>query len=126
MATSQATKSVSVIAGAVLRIYRYVSLQADGKFDESGANALIDGICAEAAAADGDVFPMVVPDGAIVKVECGAAVTRGARLMSDAQGRAIDFVSGVGVGRGGIALDAGSAAGSIIRALFITDEDQVV
>lgn len=50
----------------------------------------------------------------VSRVLCGAAVTRGSKLMSDASGRVINFVAGAGNTMVGIALEAGAAANSII------------
>ena len=116
MATFQAAKTITVTAGAAVRIYRFVQLQSDGKYDEVGtAQARADGVAAQAAAADGDAFAMAVPDGGIVKIEAGAAVTQGAQAASDDQGRVIDHVTTAGNYIQGVALDAAAAAGEIIR-----------
>lgn len=126
MATYQAVKTVSRIAGSAITIYRFVVLAADSKYDHvAGAQGRADGISAEGVAADGDVFPMVVPDGTIVKVEAGAATTLGAYVASDASGRAIDAVSGAGNFRLGRMMKAAGAAGEIIEIQFMVDEDQV-
>ena len=62
---------------------------------------------------------------AIAKVEAGAAVTLLGTVQSDASGRAIDHVSGVGDWRLGKALDAASAAGEIIRVQLSRSLDEV-
>lgn len=119
MATYQNVETVTVTAGAAVRIYRFVQLQADGKYDEVGsAQARADGIAAGAAAADGDAFAMVIPNGGLVKVTAGAAVTRGAQIASDNQGRCIDHVTTAGNYILGTALEAASAAGEIITVQF--------
>ena len=126
MATSQNIQLVSVEAGSAVSIYRFVVLAAgDGKYDQvAGAQGEMDGIAAHDAA-DTEALGMVLPNGAIVKVEAGAAVARGAMVGSDASGRAITAVSGVGNYRAGKSLDAAAAAGEIIRIQFLKDEDQV-
>ena len=126
MATYQAVSTVSRVAGSAITIYRFVAFSsADSKYDHVGtAQARIDGISAEGVAADGDVFPMVVPNGAIVKVEAGAAVTLGGLVGSDTSGRAIDAVSTANNWTAGIALTAAAAAGEIIEIQFIVDRDQ--
>jgi len=44
MARAEAIKTVSVTAGAAVRLYRFVQAQSDGKFDEVGsAQARADG-----------------------------------------------------------------------------------
>ena len=125
MATFQRLSTLSVIAGAVVRLYRFVQLQADGKYDEVGvAQARADGVAAQAALADGDVFAMEpLPSGAIMKLEAGAAVTRGAQIASDNQGRAIAHVTTAGNYILGLALDAAAGAGEIIRVQLAQHQD---
>jgi hypothetical protein len=127
MATYQAVQTVSRVAGSAISIYRFVTFStADSKYDHVGTaqSVRIDGISAEGVAADGDVFPMVVPNGAIVKVEAGNAVTLGALVASDSSGRAIDSTSSAGNWTAGVALTAAAAAGEIIEIQFIVDRDQ--
>lgn len=126
MATYQAVSTVSRVAGSAISIYRFVAFASgDSKYDHVGsAQARMDGISAEGVAADGDVFPMVLPNGAIVKVEAGAAVSVGATVASDSSGRAITAVDSAGNWTAGIALTAAAAAGEIIEIQFIVDRDQ--
>lgn len=126
MATYQAVTTVSRVAGSAISIYRFVAFASgDSKYDHVGtAQARMDGISAEGVAADGDVFPMVVPNGSIVKVEAGAAVSVGATIGSDSSGRAITAVSTANNWTAGIALTAAAAAGEIIEIQFIVDRDQ--
>lgn len=126
MATYQAVQTVSRVAGSAISIYRFVAFASgDSKYDHVGtAQARMDGISAEGVAADGDVFPMVLPNGAIVKVEAGNAVSVGATVASDSSGRAITAVDSAGNWTAGIALTAAAAAGEIIEIQFIVDRDQ--
>lgn len=126
MATYQAVQTVSRVAGSAISIYRFVAFASgDSKYDHVGsAQARMDGISAEGVAADGDVFPMVLPNGAIVKVEAGDAVSVGATVASDSSGRAITAVSTANNWTAGIALTAAAAAGEIIEIQFIVDRDQ--
>jgi len=126
MATYQGVETVSRTAGSAITIYRFVAFStSDSKYDHVGtAQARMDGISAEGVAADGDAFPMVIPNGAICKVQAGAAVAVGASIGSDNTGRAITAVSGVGNFTAGIALTAAAAAGEIIEIQFIQDRDQ--
>lgn len=126
MATYQGVQTVSRTAGSAISIYRFVAFASgDSKYDHVGsAQARMDGISAEGVAADGDVFPMVIPNGAICKVEAGDAVSVGATVASDSSGRAITAVSGAGNWTAGIALTAAAAAGEIIEIQFIQDRDQ--
>lgn len=126
MSTYQSCRTISRIAGSAISVYRFVVLAAgDSKYDHVGvAQADLDGIAAESVAADGDVFPMVVPDGGIAKVEAGAPVSVGDTIGSDNVGRAITAVSGVGNFTAGKALTAAGAAGDIIEIQFLKDRDQ--
>lgn len=54
-----------------------------------------------------------------VKVQAGAAVTRGAEVTCDATGRAIDVVGTTGTKVIGIALEAAGAAGVFIEVLLL-------
>lgn len=56
----------------------------------------------------------------ITYITAGAAITRGARLMSDASGRVIAAAASAGsnVNTVGVALEAASAAGDVIRVLL--------
>lgn len=125
MTTSQNSVTISGEAGSAVAIYRFVAMAADGKYDYSAAQGRMDGVSASAAAADEDTIAIAIPNGSIVKMEAGAAVAKLATVASDATGRAITAVSGVGNYTGGIALDAASAAGEIIRVQFLVDLDQV-
>jgi hypothetical protein len=126
MSTYQSCRTVSRIAGSAISPYRFVVLAAgDSKYDHVAvAQAEMDGISAEGVAADGDCFPMVVPDGGIAKVEAGAAVSVGDAIGSDNVGRAITAVSGAGNFTAGKALTAATAAGDIIEVQFLKDRDQ--
>lgn len=124
MALSTSSQAVTSIAGEALTIYRYVTLQTDGKYDLSGAGDLIDGICAEGVAADLDAFPRVIPNGATCKMEAGASITVNDELESDSTGRAITHTSGLAEGVGGKALTAAANAGDIIEITFLTATDE--
>ena len=126
MSSSQGVKTVNRVAGSAVTIYRFVVLAADSKMDHVGtADARFDGIAAETVANDEDVFPMVIPNGAIAKVEAGAAVALNATVASDSVGRAITASSGAGNWTAGIALTAAGAAGDVIEIQFLRDLDQV-
>jgi hypothetical protein len=123
MAVYDGAQTITVIAGDAVPIYRFVQLQTDGKFDPVGvAQARADGLSAGAAAADTDDFPMVIPNGARVKVEAGASVTVGAQVASDNAGKAIAHVDTAGNYILGVALTAGGA-GDIIEILFSVHQD---
>ena len=75
MASSDAQKNITVTAGSAVTEGRFVVLASDGKYDHvSGAQGRASGAAAETVAAEDDVFAMAKADGAIVKVEAGAAV----------------------------------------------------
>ncbi len=125
MATAENVQTLSATAGEAIPIYRFVSLQSDGKFDIGGAGGtddfLADGVSAEAAAADGDLFAMA-PCGqpAVMKVEAAEAIAVGA--LVGAQGSTGKALTANAVGASkyshGRALDAAAADGDIIRVLL--------
>lgn len=121
MAVYDGAKTITVIAGEAVPIYRFVALQTDGKFDLPSAQGRADGVSAEGAA-DTEEFPMVIPNGARVKVEAGAAVTVGAQVASDANGKCIAHVDTAGNYILGVALTAGGD-GDIIEILFSVHQD---
>lgn len=124
MATHQNLNPLTVIAGSAVSLYRFVALASDGKYDHvAGAQGRADGVSCQAAVADGDAFSMQPLNGAIMKVEAGAAVTRGAQVASDASGRVIDHVSTAGNHILGVALDACSNAGEIVRIQLYRGQD---
>lgn len=127
MSTYQGVVTVSRVAGSAITIYRFVALAAgDSKYDHvSSVGGRPDGVAAESVAADEDVFPMALPNGAIVKVEAGAAVSVGDTVASDTTGRVIEAVSLADDWTAGIAMTAAGAAGDIIEIQFIQDLDQV-
>ncbi len=125
MATYQSPRAVSVEAGTAVTIYRFILRAADGQYDHSGDNAEADGVAGETQATVGDTVPMILMDGAIMKVEAGAAITALDTVSSDASGRAKTHASGVGNWRLGKALDAAAAAGEIIRVQLKKSLDEV-
>lgn len=74
------------------------------------------GVAQENAANVGD--PIKVCGGGITKVEAGVAITKGAKLTTDTLGRAITAAATASHHVYGIALEAASAAGSIIAMAF--------
>lgn len=117
MATAEKVETVSSTAGAAVSIYRFVQLQSDSKYDQCGANARADGVSAEAAAADGDLFAMALMQGRM-KVEAGAAVSVGDEISSDASGRAVTKTASAGNFLLGVAEEAAAGAGEIIQVLL--------
>lgn len=113
MSTALNVETFSGQGGAVVRIYRFVQLQSDGKFDEVGvAQARADGVAAEACAADGDTFAIAsLKPGSVMKVTLGATVAAGTVVASDDQGRAIASVDGAGNYAHGVVLVGGDAGG---------------
>lgn len=82
---------------------------------QAGADANTLGVARAAAAAAGEKIPVDVLGVAVV--EAGAAVAANATVKSDASGRAITWATaGAKVG---LALDAATAAGAMIRVLLI-------
>jgi len=100
---------------------RLVKLGAnDGEVQQAAAAAdFVIGVSGELPAAIGERCD--VSQIGIEWVEAGAAITRGALLMSDANGRAITAAAGAGanVRTAGIAQESATALGDLIRVLII-------
>ena len=126
MATYDAAKLISGLAGSAVTIYRLLTLAADGQYDHTGAVGRPDGVCAESVSTVGGAVPLAIPDGSIVKVQAGAAVSVGDRLVSDAVGKVVaDTNPGLGGYWCGIARSAAAADGEVISMQFTVDQDQV-
>ncbi|MDD9822304.1 MAG: DUF2190 family protein [Gammaproteobacteria bacterium] len=105
---------LAFVAGAAVSINRIVKLSADGKVVHSTAAAADAHIgVTNRPAESGDRVDVAVTG--VVAVECGAAVTRGAQLQSDATGKASPAAAGDRVV--GIAMRTG-AAGDIVPVLL--------
>ena len=107
MKTQQVILTTSVIAVADLTCRRFVGF--NGNVCAAGAKAL--GVV-EADTENGGVAPANVMG--VILVEAGAAIAAGAEVESDASGRAVTKTTGIGFG---VARDAATAAGEIIRVL---------
>ena len=119
MAYDEAVRSVTVVAGSAIAVYRLIALAADGEFDYVGTAGLMpDGVSLEAASGQGKVLGMGLPDGSIVKVVAGAAFSRGDNLMSNNAGKAIAFTNVAGQVSCGKAMAAAAADGDVVSVLF--------
>lgn len=128
MATSQSVVTISAEAGSAVTIYRLVTLASDGQVDHcANASERPLGVAAETQSEVGRSLPVAIPNGAVVKLEAGAAIAVGAELEAagDGSGRAITHTSGVGDFKVGQALTAAGAAGDIIEVQLLVDLDQV-
>lgn len=115
MATAEGIETLTVEAGELVPIYRFLQLQTDGQYDLAGLEERADGVSAEAAAAAGDILAMAELRG-VMKVESGAAVTVGALVSSDATGRAqVAAAAGAATFVLGVARTATAAAGEIVE-----------
>lgn len=117
MATAEGLKTLSVTAGAAVRIYRFLQLQTDGKYDEVGtAEDRADGVSVEATVdGDGDTIAMAEMQG-LAKVEAGKAIAVGDLIASDTQGRAkTAAAAGAATFVLGVARSAASAAGEVVE-----------
>lgn len=123
MARAENVQTISGIAGETLAIYRFVQLQADGKFDLGGASGddeRMDAVTAEAAAAEDDVValqPLSSPT--VMKVEAGETITAGDLIAAEqATGKAlVASAAGSGQYSCGVALTGGED-GEIIEVLL--------
>lgn len=101
----------SFSAGGTIVANRFLKISgADNTVVQSAASTDDSIGVAAAAASSGDA--VAVKHTGIVKVEAGAAVTRGAQVMSDSSGRAVNATATNKVV--GVALEASSGAGEII------------
>jgi len=105
MKSQQVILTTSVVAAVELTRRRFVGF--DGNVCANGAKALA---VVEADTAAGNVAPANVQG--VILVEAGAAISAGAEVQSDASGKAITKAAGVS---NGIAWDAATAAGDVIR-----------
>ena len=114
----QATRAISLPAGAAIAQRRFVKVDAAGKvIQAAAAGDDVVGVSLEAAAAVDDVIPVAMMGGEIAQVEAGAIVTLGSLVTSDATGRAVN--GGAAAARmNGYALEAAGAAGEFITVLL--------
>lgn len=86
----------------------FAKIDAAGKIAVAGNGDKVIGSIAEVATAGN---PATVWMGPVVKVKAGAAVAAGARVQSDAAGKAVTLSAGVAAG---VALEAAGAANVVI------------
>lgn len=108
---SRPVLTLTVTAAGAIGAHRFVT--AAGA--QAGADANAIGVARTAAAAAGDRIPVDVLGTA--SVEAGAAITAGATVKADAQGRAIAWATSGA--RLGVALEAATAAGQLIEVLLV-------
>ena len=92
--------------------FRLVTVDASGLANLPAAGAAVIGVCQNKPNV-GEAVTIV--GGGIFQVICGAAVTAGQALQSDATGAVITKAAGIGVGR---ALESAAGAGVRIAVLF--------
>lgn len=127
MSTSQSVVTISAEAGSAVTIYRLVTQASDGQVDlVADATERPLGVACESQSTVGGVLPVAIPNGAVVKVEAGAAISAGAELEAagDGTGRVITHTTGAGDFKVGQALTAAGAAGDIIEVQLLVDIDQ--
>lgn len=115
MAYLEQVRSISLLAGADLRThqFKFVSVAADGDVELTGDDATADFVLLNAPNS-GEAAELALP-GSVVKVACGAAVTRGGDVGSGANGAAKNTDTGSAIN--GVALETG-ANGRVITILF--------
>ena len=114
MAVIENVTSVTLTAGADLRThqFKFVSVAADGDIELTADDGKAQGVLLNAPNT-GEAAEVAISG--IVKVECGAAVTRGGNVASGANGEAKDADTGAEIL--GTALETG-ADGRIISILL--------
>ncbi len=109
--------SKSFQAGAAIAAYTLVkhSSADDVAIAAAAATDLVIGATQDVAPASGERVDVALVG--ITYITAGAAITRGARLMSDSSGRVITAAASAGsnVYTIGVALESAAAAGDIIR-----------
>ena len=124
MATSaggeQDVNSVTFTAGSAITVNRFIKVASDGEVDHAAsAQGAVNGVSLQAATAQGQAVPCAKPDGGIVYVEAGAAISLGADAATDSSGRVITYVSGTVNNKcWGTVLRAAGAAGEIVPVQF--------
>lgn len=120
--TFQSARAISlpVASATVIAQRRFVTIDANGQLVLATASGDAIGVTLEASAnGDTDPLPVAVLDGAVLEIEAGAAITRGAKIAAvgagTSAGRADDTAANALVTHLGIALDAAANAGDIIR-----------
>lgn len=114
MAYTESTTCVTLVAAADLTAaqFRFVSVDSSGTVALTADDAHADGVLLNAPNS-GEAAEVAI--GGIVKVECGATVTRGGDVSSGANGKAKDADTSAAVL--GTALETG-ADGRVISILF--------
>jgi hypothetical protein len=117
MARAENVQTISATAGEALPIYRFVTLQSDGKFDLTDTTDLrADGVTCEEVAADGDTFAMApCSQPAVMKVTAGETIAVGDLIAAEG-----------GSGKALVASAAGTGQYSLGVALTGGDEDEVI
>lgn len=80
-------QTVTYIAGGTIVADRFVSLDSSGDIVQSGDGVEIKGVAREAGATGASIEVAIINAGNIVKVAAAAAITTGALVASDANGR---------------------------------------
>lgn len=118
MAYEENLKTLTLVAAADLSAqqYRFVNLDGTGKAALAGAGAEAVGVLQNKPVANAEATVADIGGGGTSKVVAGAAIAAGARVASDASGRAV--TAGVGNAILGRARVAAAAAGEIIPVLL--------
>jgi hypothetical protein len=111
----ESVRSITMVpADAAISQYRFVKITTDAEVTLAGNTEDAIGVALVASALnDNTEIPVALLDGAKLTVEAGAAITIGARVMSDASGRVITAV-GATARVLGWALQTAGAAGEYI------------
>ena len=117
MATYQTLRNISRTSKVILVINRCVVFDSDGEAAVPGAGVFVNGLTLEGDVPIGQAVGIGLQDGAIVKVEAGAAIVNGADLMVTATGEVITATSTNEII--GQAVTAASAQGVIFEMQFV-------
>ncbi len=113
--SAQHTYAANAAADLSAKLNYFAKIDASGLIDLAGDGGPIAGVITEAAALG---KPATIAFGAILKVICAEAITPGARIASDTNGKAVaaavgDFEAGTAIN------EAASTAGDLVPFLFI-------
>lgn len=107
----------SLPAGGAVALHRFVAVSGEKAIQATASTDVIGASMNEVTAAENTAGGHIVEiaDG-IVMVEAGAAVTAGAAVASNAEGKAIAFATGASATgpKAGVAITAATAAGQLI------------
>ncbi len=116
-------EALTFTAGGAIVANTFVKLDSNGAVVQAGAGDEVKGVAMHAADSGSYVEVALINAGNVVRVASGAAVTRGSKVASDANGKAIDAAAGdIEVGQA----DEGSGALNVYAIVHLTRGGTVI